>query len=137
MAKGEGAMTDYDYSKEQIMDNILAVESERNAAAEAMRPEGLTDDEWRLVRRHRAAKAEEARRVAAWAPAIEELNEACDGDDDAVAWDQAAALFVNRAGAHGSDRDLEIENFAAALMRATGHELVEIRNHGSVWKATR
>jgi len=102
---------------------------------EAPRPEGLSPEEWELIREYRAEKAEEERLAAVWAPVIAKLNEAGDDIGDAQAWDQVAALFVKRVAAHGWQADEEIESFAAALMRATGYEHVVIRNHGWVWKA--
>jgi hypothetical protein len=94
-------------------------------------------EERELLRQHRAEKAEEARRVAALAPVVEELNAAADGENPAEAGDRMAALFIERVSAYGWDRDLEIADFFAGGLRATGYELTEIRNHGQVWEERR
>jgi hypothetical protein len=98
-------------------------------AAEALRPEGLSDREWALVRRDRAEQAAEARRVAAWGPVIDELDEAA-GDEG----NPRAALFIKRSSAHGWEADDEVESFAFELMRERGYVETQIRGHGLVWE---
>jgi hypothetical protein len=152
----EGSMPD----ETEILDDFEADEEESElglAAAEAMRPEGLSDREWALVRRDRAELAEEERRNAVWAPVIEELNKAisfslpltrrCGGKGiNSHGGLRATAKTIRRhgtepshssskrAGAYGWNRDQEIESFAAALMRSEGYDQVDIRNHGLVWE---
>jgi hypothetical protein len=107
-------------------------------AAETLRPEGISAEEWELVRIHRARKAEEARRIMAWRAPLADLDEAC-GDAGVhaageEAWDRAAARFIERATAHGWQADDEVEGFTRALMRAAGYAEVAVRGHGTVWE---
>jgi hypothetical protein len=109
-----------------------ALEEVRSDAAEALKPDGLSDKEWEAVRRMRAEEAEERRRVMVWRLPLAELRVAAE-DDDEDARDRAAHLFIDRVLAHGWDVDDEISNFCDALMRADGYRQVSLRNHGWVW----
>jgi hypothetical protein len=111
------------------------LEPAEDAAAAPLKPDGLDDDEWALVREHRARKAEEERRAAAWAPIFAQLNEAAatDGTDD---WHSAARLFVARADRRPR-RKLRLGRRDSRLRRGPhadgGFVETTICGHGRVW----
>jgi hypothetical protein len=110
-------------------------------AAADIRPVGLDDVEWALVRRHREERADQDRRNAMWASAIRDLSEAAaskDPNEDIwdrpdEAWDKIAIRFVERADAQGWRVDEEVQDFACALMRASGFEERRLRSVGQAW----
>jgi hypothetical protein len=120
--------------KEKSMNNLhLEVERPpvKEAAAEALKPDGLDDEEWVLVREHRALRAEKERRVALWAQVIAELTEATGEDEDD--WAAAGLRFIERAKAC-SWEDEQLEDFAIAFIEAIGFQRKEIRGRGVVWQ---
>jgi len=97
------------------------------------KPEGVSEDEWRLILGRRAEQAEKNRKVAVWAEPISQLSKIIAGSDGA--YDDAAGFFIECAASHGWE--LEIEAFVIALMEQTGFRQIEVRGHGRVWKKSR
>jgi hypothetical protein len=127
------------------MDSETHIDVERleEAVSEALKPEGLSEKEWAVVRRMRAEEAAEARRAAAWRPIIAELEEV-GGDigpfgDTPDAWNRIAERFIARVTALGWQADLEVESLAwarkivdAVLCEALDDVPAEYRPHSSV-----
>ena len=92
------------------------LEPAKDGATATLKPHGLDDDEWALVREHRAQKAAEERRaLAADLPRVERSRRQRRYDD----WDAAARRFVTRAEALGWSEE-ETSDFIAGLMREDG-----------------
>jgi hypothetical protein len=106
------------------------LEPAEDAAAAPLKPDGLDDDEWALVREHRARKAEEERRAAAWVPIFAQLNEA-------AATDGAERLALGRATVRRPRRKLRLGRRDSRLRRGPhadgGFVETTICGHGRVW----
>jgi hypothetical protein len=86
-------------------------------------------EERELLRRHRAAKLMEARRVAAWAAPVSELSELLNRRDGS-----AGRLFIARAqAADGWTSDQEIDDFVIDLLTALNWQLFNSKTHGPSW----
>jgi hypothetical protein len=105
--------------------------AESYGVSDAMKPEGISDREWELIRDDRVKQAQEAERAALWPSVLDQLANAVEeGDPDD--WAPSARLFVERARA--ADWGHDIEDFAEALMRELGFGQRQIRGHGICWK---
>lgn len=107
-----------------------------DAAVEALKPDGLDDDEWALVREHRAKKAAEEARDEMWRQVLAELVEAAGDNDD---WRAAGERFISRAGSIAGWDDVagdnpETDSFIEGLLMAADWREEHIRNHGTVWQ---
>jgi hypothetical protein len=119
--------------------NAEAITDNATQGADATRPPGLSDEEWRLVCEHRERQAEELRRAAPWKLVFGELFDLAQADaaarwDDEKAWSQAAELFVQRSKCVDDWGDDTLRVFVKALMRAVGFREKPVRGHGVRWE---